>query len=174
MERTPEVTYPTTSPPLDARARSRDRTLNRRFSAAPWGFYRRRSRGRRMNREVHVRFCESPGVKPPGATRRLLRGPVLCRKNYYVNGAEWAADLAACLWSIFATVQIYGINPVTYLTAYFTACARNGGRPLTGEALDRFLPWKLSDEEKKLWSAPPPRPTPSATAGATSPQKTSA
>ena len=60
---------------------------------------------------------------------RLLRGPVLCRKNYYVNGAEWAADLAACLWSIFATVQIYGINPVTYLTAYFTACARNGGRP---------------------------------------------
>ena len=39
-----------------------------------------------------------------------------------------------------------GLNVLTYLTAYLDACGRNGGKPLTGPDLDRFLPWNAAPE----------------------------
>ena len=43
-----------------------------------------------------------------------------------------------------------------YLTAYLDECGRNRGRPLTGPALERFLPWNASPEDLQNWAKPPP------------------
>ena len=49
-----------------------------------------------------------------------------------------------------------GLNVLTYLTAYLDECGRNGGKPLTGQALERFLPWNASPEDLRTWAQPPP------------------
>ena len=49
-----------------------------------------------------------------------------------------------------------GLNTLTYLTAYLDECGRNGGKPLTGKALERFLPWNASPEDLRTWAQPPP------------------
>jgi len=35
-------------------------------------------------------------------------------------------------------------------------CGRNGGKPLAGRALERFLPWNASPEDLRTWAQPPP------------------
>lgn len=84
---------------------------------------------------------------------RILRTPVVGRKNFLFFGAPWAAELAEMVWSILATAHCNGLNVLTYLCAYLQACAEHGG-PLTGEALERFLPWRLSEADRQAWSAP--------------------
>jgi transposase len=74
---------------------------------------------------------------------RLIRNPALGRKNYYGSGAEWAGRLAMMMFSIFATLVLWKINPRTWLRWYFDACAADGGKaPGNPEA---FLPWNLSE-----------------------------
>jgi transposase len=74
-------------------------------------------------------------------SERALRTPVIGRKNYYGSHAEWSAHLAARIWTLAATAERGGLEPLTYLTDYLNTCAQTGGKPLAGEALDRFLPW---------------------------------
>ena len=74
-------------------------------------------------------------------SERALRSPVVGRKNYYGSHAEWSAHLAARIWTITATAERHGLEPLSYLTDYLTACAQADGKPLEGQALDRFLPW---------------------------------
>ncbi len=71
------------------------------------------------------------------AAERALRGPVVCRKNFYGSGADWAGKLTAALWSILATVGQNGLNPLTFLSAYLAACAQAGRPP---DPID-WLPW---------------------------------
>jgi len=75
------------------------------------------------------------------AAERALRTPVIGRKNFYGSGAAWAADLAADIWTITATAACNGTEPLHQLAEYLTACAANGGKPLTGAQLDPYLPW---------------------------------
>ena len=75
------------------------------------------------------------------AAERALRTPVIGRKNFYGSGAAWAADLAARIWTITATAAQNGTEPLHLLAGYLTACAGNGGKPLTGDQLDPFLRW---------------------------------
>jgi hypothetical protein len=49
-----------------------------------------------------------------------------------------------------------GLNTLTWLTAYLDECGRHGGKPLTGKALERFLPWTASQEDLRTWAHPPP------------------
>ena len=91
------------------------------------------------------------------ATERRLRNPALGRKNYYGSGAEWSGRLAAMLFSMLATLDLWGINPRSWLTEYLHACATAGGRAPAD--LDRFLPWNRPEAN---------RPGPK---GAASPQK---
>jgi len=49
-----------------------------------------------------------------------------------------------------------GLNVLTWLTAYLDKCGHNGGKPLTGPALERFLPWNASREDLRTWAQPPP------------------
>ena len=76
------------------------------------------------------------------AAERALRTPVIGRKNFYGSGAAWAADLAARIWTITATAAQNGTEPLHLLAGYLTACAGNGGKPLTGDQLDPFLRWR--------------------------------
>lgn len=49
-----------------------------------------------------------------------------------------------------------GLNVLTYLTAYLDACGRNGGKPLAGSDLERFLPWTADPADLRAWAQPPP------------------
>jgi transposase len=91
------------------------------------------------------------------AAERALRRPVVTRKNAYGSRTEAAARLAARVWTITATAEMAGLNPITYLTAYLDACGRTGGKPLAGADLERFQPWTAARGDLHAW-AQPPRP----------------
>ena len=74
---------------------------------------------------------------------RLIRNPALGRKNYYGSGAEWSGRLAVMMFSIFATLALWKINPGKWLNWYFEACAASGCKPPDNPA--SFLPWNLSE-----------------------------
>jgi transposase len=96
-------------------------------------------------------FVEHPEVPMDNNTaERAQRGPVVGRKNYYGSGAVWAGRLAAMLVSLLQTLCLWQLNPRSWLTAYLTACADAGGE--VPEDVERFLPWNLSDEERRRWS----------------------
>jgi transposase len=92
-----------------------------------------------------------------------LRNSATGRKNYYGSGAIWSANLAAMLFSILQTVILWGLNPRHWLHAFLTACAENGGQPLTD--LTPFLPWtmaevRLNELKQPLKLNDPEQPTP--------------
>lgn len=72
---------------------------------------------------------------------RDMRGPVTGRKNFYGSGALWSGALAATMYSIFATLKLYAINPRTWVNAYLQACANNGAKAPAD--LSAFLPWSM-------------------------------
>jgi transposase len=88
---------------------------------------------------------------------RALRGPVVGRKNYYGSGSVVSAQLASRVFTITATAERAGLNPLAYLTAYLQECARAGGRAPTGQALTRFLPWAASTDDLTAWAYNPHR-----------------
>ena len=65
----------------------------------------------------------------------------MTRKNARGSHNPDSARLAATAWTVTATIQMAGLNPLTWLTAYLDTCGRNSCKPLTGQDLDRFLPW---------------------------------
>lgn len=88
------------------------------------------------------------------AAERALRPAVVGRKNYYGSGSIWSAHLAAQMFSVLQTVRLWGLNPRHWLSAFFQACAANGGK--TPTALNAFLPWQMSDERKHQLAQPEP------------------
>ena len=65
------------------------------------------------------------------AAERMIRGPVVTRKNAGGSRNEDSARLAATIWTVTATAQMAGLNILTWLTAYLDQCGRNGGKPPT-------------------------------------------
>jgi transposase len=92
------------------------------------------------------------------AAERMIRGPVVTRKNARGSHNGDTARNTAVIWTVTATAQMAGLNVLTWLTAYLDECGRNGGKPLTGPALERFLPWHASPEDLRAWAHPPPSP----------------
>jgi hypothetical protein len=45
-----------------------------------------------------------------------------------------------------------GLNVPTYLDA----CGCNGGKPLSGSGLERFVPWNAVPADLRAWAQPPP------------------
>jgi hypothetical protein len=89
-------------------------------------------------------------------SERALRRPVVTRKNAYGSRTGDAARLAARIWTVTATAEMAGLSVLTYLTAYLDACGRNGGKPLCGSGLERFLPWNAVPADLRAWAQPPP------------------
>ncbi len=70
---------------------------------------------------------------------RLIRNPAVGRKNYYGSGSEWSGRLAMMLFSLFATLALWKINPRKWLNCYFDACAARLS-PTLPDALRRPSP----------------------------------
>ena len=100
-----------------------------------------------------VAFLDHHGLPLDNNTaERGLRRPVVIRKNCYGSGAAWSATFAADAWSILATASQNHLNPFVYLKAYLTACANQGGKAPEGAALERFLPWAVSEADRSAWA----------------------
>ena len=92
-------------------------------------------------------FVEHPEVPMDNnAAERAERGPVVGRKNYYGSGAVWAGKLAAVIFSVLATLRLWGLNAQPWLTSYLTACAEHGGQAVP--ELRRWLPWSMTEAER--------------------------
>jgi transposase len=90
-------------------------------------------------------FVDDPRIPMDNnLSERRLRGPALGRKNYYGSGALWSGRLAAALFSLLATLQLWQINPRLWLNWYLQSCAEAGGRPPND--IEPFLPWNLSQD----------------------------
>ena len=84
---------------------------------------------------------------------RQMRPLAVCRKIFYGSFSLWSGQLAARMFSLFATLRLWKLNPRKWLTAYLTACAENGGQPPPGA--ERFLPWNLSEDQRRSFSEEP-------------------
>ena len=90
-------------------------------------------------------FVTHPEIPMDNNTaERDMRGPVVGRKNFFGSGAQWSGELAATMYSLFATLKIYGINARTWLVTYLQACADNGNAAPVD--LNAFLPWMMDDK----------------------------
>ncbi|WP_322749734.1 MULTISPECIES: IS66 family transposase [unclassified Frankia] len=95
-----------------------------------------------------VRHRDFPDVAlDNNPAERALGNPVVGRKNYYGAQAEWAAHLAARVWTITATAERNGREPLAYLTDYLNACAAAGGKAPAGKALEQFFVWLPAPED---------------------------
>lgn len=110
-------------------------------------------------------FVEHPEVPlDNNEAERRQRGPVVARKNFYGSGSLWSGRLAAMLFSLFQTLQVWGMDNAKWLTAYLSACAKAGGKPPPDP--QRYLPWNMTPQERERLSvakSKPPdsrRPTP--------------
>lgn len=117
-------------------------------------------------------FVEHPEVPMDNnEAERRQRGPVVARKNFYGSGALWSGRLAAMLFSLFQTLQLWGMDTGKWLTAYLSACAKAQGNPPPEPKL--FLPWNMTAQEREAlsvaktkppdFSSEPPDPKKSAT-----------
>jgi transposase len=100
-----------------------------------------------------TRFVDDPRIPMDNnASERRGRGPAVARKNFYGSGSRWSGQLAAALFSIFATWSQWELNPRKWLTWYFEHCAAAGGKVPTD--ITPFLPWNLDAETRKELGGP--------------------
>jgi transposase len=96
-------------------------------------------------------FVEHPEVPMDNnEAERRERGPVVARKNFYGSGALWSGRLAAMLFSLFQTLQVWGMDTAKWLTAYLSASAKAGGKPPPDPQL--YLPWNMTTQERERLS----------------------
>ena len=106
-----------------------------------------------LSLQVHwtglTRFVADAGIPMDNnASERSLRGAALGRKNYYGSGAEWSGQLAIMLFSVFATLSKWNINPRVWLRWYLDACVAAGGQAPSD--IQPFLPWNLSEKQRRM------------------------
>jgi transposase len=100
-----------------------------------------------------TRFVADPRIPMDNnASERSLRGAALGRKNYYGSNAEWSGTLAMTLFSIFATLQKWTINPRTWLRWFLDACANAGGSAPSD--IQPFLPWNMNETQRQTMAQP--------------------
>jgi len=98
-------------------------------------------------------FVDDPRIPMDNnRSERRLRGPAVGRKNYYGSGAVWSGQLAMMLFSLFATLSQWTINPRHWLRWYLDACAVAGGQAPSD--IRPFLPWNMSEEQRQTLARP--------------------
>ena len=99
-------------------------------------------------------FVSFPEVKMDNnPAERALRGPVNGRKDFYGSGSVWSSELSATMFSIFTTLELWGINKKTWLTLFLQSCAANHGK-LPDNWKSDFLPWNMSATRIKIMKLP--------------------
>lgn len=90
-------------------------------------------------------FVEHPSVPMDNnESERALREAVLARESYYGSRAVWSGELTSHLMTIYATLEVNGINPKTWMSEYLKACAENDGLPLPDKQMQKFYPWNYA------------------------------
>ena len=75
-----------------------------------------------------TRFLDDPRIPlDNNAAERVLRRPVVGRKNFYGNRSRRGAKVAAILYSIIETAKLIGKSPTEYLRTAAEAAIRNPG-----------------------------------------------
>jgi transposase len=87
------------------------------------------------------------------AAERAIRNPVIGRKNYYGSGSVWSSALAAMMFSLLQTIELWKLNPRSWLQEYLTACAVNGGK--APPDITTFLPWCMCKDRRMQLAKPP-------------------
>ncbi len=73
-------------------------------------------------------FLKDPRIAlDNNAAERVLRGPVVGRKNFYGNRSKRGAKTAAILYSLIETAKLNGCDPAAYLREAANAAIRNPG-----------------------------------------------
>lgn len=99
-------------------------------------------------------FVDYPDVPMDNnVAERMQRGPVVGRKNFYGSGAVWSGYFAAAMFSIFQTLELWGINQYLWLNEYLEACAENGGK--APDDISQFIPWQMSERRLRGLSKKP-------------------
>jgi transposase len=102
-----------------------------------------------------TRFVDDPRIPMDNnASERSLRGAALGRKNYYGSNAEWSGTLAMTLFSVFATLRKWNINPRTWLRWFLDACADAAGS--VPSDVQPFLPWNMNETQRQTMAQPIP------------------
>lgn len=97
-------------------------------------------------------FVDHPEVPMDNnESERLERNPVIGRKNFYGSGSLWSGQLAAMLFSLFQSLNLWQLNPRLWLQAYLEAWAQ-GQAP---QNLSAFLPWSMSETQRQAFSLTP-------------------
>ena len=94
------------------------------------------------------------GVKPRRRTEPTTQ-PTLDPVGPQVPPARAAATGArftALMYSVVGTLNLNGIDVLRWLEEWLAACAANGRRP--PEDLSPWLPWSMSEERKRSFTAP--------------------
>jgi transposase len=91
-------------------------------------------------------FVDDPRIPMDNnLSERSLRGAALGRKNYYGSVSQWSGQLAAMMFTLLATLPMWGINPRRWLAWYLESCAQAGGEAPANVA--SFLPWNITPEK---------------------------
>lgn len=86
-------------------------------------------------------FVDNPDIPMDNnIAERMLRMPVIGRKNYYGNHSEFGGLFSAMMFTFSQTCILHRINPYAYLKYYLTECARIDGVP---QNLEQFMPHRL-------------------------------
>ena len=73
-------------------------------------------------------FLENPKIPlDNNAAERVLRGPVVGRKNFYGNRSRRGAKVAAILYSIIETAKLNGLDPALVLRQAARAAIKDPG-----------------------------------------------
>ena len=95
-------------------------------------------------------FLDHPQIPMDNnGSERILRNPVVGRKNYYGSVTQWSARFTAVMFSIFETLELWGINELEWLSDYLRACALAGGE--APEDISLHLPWHIREREERSW-----------------------
>lgn len=83
-------------------------------------------------------------------SERILRTPVVGRKNYYGSVTQWSARFTAVMFSIFETLALWNINELEWLSDYLRACAVSGGT--VPDDVSGHLPWNIREHSERTWT----------------------
>ena len=105
------------------------------------------------HREGLCVFVDKPQVPMDNnQAERILRGPAIGRGLSFGSDSEDGARLTAIMYSVVGTLSMSGIDVLRWLEAWLTACAENGRKP--PEDLSPWLPWSMSEEHRRKFTAP--------------------
>ena len=97
-----------------------------------------------------IRYLEDGNLQiDNNAAERHIKPFVIGRKNWLFNQTPRGADASAILYSVVQTAIANNLEPFEYLSYLFTELPKLG-RHYDVEALDKFLPWNLTEKIKPL------------------------